>query len=519
MSSNPSALPQARMPDMSALAGLLVRGETLLLAATVVFAAGMMWLAPRLPMVDLPQHAAQVALWRDLLLGQSNWTDLVRINLATPYLIGYGLMLPLSFAFSMSVATRILLTLAFLAFVWACTALRRELGGDRRLDWLFVLPFFGYCWKWGFLTFLVASPMALLFLLLALRHARAPSAGRGVVLVLAGCLLLLSHGLMFLAALFLAGLLMLEQAWQHWPRGLVARFWPYIALSCILIGFRLATQQLPGAMVNDGFDYGGLWERPLTLLVDISDSNDHGLVPLSLLTLLALFAPLLLGLRFNTRPALVLLAGLVAILLLAPSYAFQTGGLYYRFALLVPPFIGFAFRASAKPVAARSLAAMAVVIITCWSILAIQASRIAAFAQESKGFETVLAAAKPGKRAWSVSINGASAAADNTNVYWQYAAWYQADKHGFSDYNFANFPNQVIRFRPNQETVMDQHEVEMLGQYSWHENYIKQFDYIFVRGTADMVETIKKMSPCKLTTASHDGEWFLLERTGCTKVE
>ncbi|MCW0054006.1 hypothetical protein OIV36_31550, partial [Burkholderia pseudomallei] len=59
-----------------------------LFVATVAAAGLLFWLVPHPPMVDLPQHAGQVAILHDLLLGQSPWAPLLRINLFTPYLLG-----------------------------------------------------------------------------------------------------------------------------------------------------------------------------------------------------------------------------------------------------------------------------------------------------------------------------------------------------------------------------------------------------------------------------------------------
>ena len=106
-------------------------------------------------MIDLAQHAGQVTLWRDLLLGTSKWQSFLYINYFTPYLVGYGLALPLSFVMPVSAALKLLLTIAYCGFVAACVAQRARLGGDRRLDWLFIPGFFGYAYALGFYTTLV----------------------------------------------------------------------------------------------------------------------------------------------------------------------------------------------------------------------------------------------------------------------------------------------------------------------------------------------------------------------------
>ena len=68
-----------------------VDAERTLLLLVVILAGTTFWFAPRLPMVDLPQHAAQVAVWHDLLTGTSKWDALLHVNYFTPYLVGYGL--------------------------------------------------------------------------------------------------------------------------------------------------------------------------------------------------------------------------------------------------------------------------------------------------------------------------------------------------------------------------------------------------------------------------------------------
>src|SRR5580698_1531124 len=74
------------------------RGAQVAYLAALLLGATMVWLAPRPPMEDFPQHVAQVTLLRDLLRGTSPWSDLLRINWFTPYLLGYGATLLLSSA-------------------------------------------------------------------------------------------------------------------------------------------------------------------------------------------------------------------------------------------------------------------------------------------------------------------------------------------------------------------------------------------------------------------------------------
>lgn len=500
------------------LAARLTRVERLLFGFTVVAAASIMWLAPRPPMGDLAQHAGQVALWRDLLLGQTPFAEFVHINLLTPYLIGYGLLLPLSFVFEMATTAKIILTLAFLGFVGASMLMRRALGADQRLDWLFLISFFGFAWKWGFLTFLVASPFALLALLLALRHARSPTGRNAAYLVLAGMGLLFCHGLLFLAVALFGGLMALQQAIAckggAWP----ARLAPYAFLGLVLVLFRLATQQLDGAMQNEDFRYGiEIWLRPIVSIISVSDMDNMGGIWLPLATAVALFAPFYLGVQANRGPAVWLLAALVALLFVLPMQAFQTGLIYQRFTLLLPAFIAFAFRAKdTGPSGARwRWAGTAVLILACWTVLAIQASRVAAFAEEGRSFETVLKAAKPGQRALAMAFDPESPAASNGILYMHYASWYQADKHGFVDFNIADFHPQVVRFKPGKSPGINQLFGWNPAKYAFSGLDMTIYTYFFVRGSSGQVGKLKRSSPCNVQTLAEDHEWYLLEQSEC----
>src|SRR5690349_10528072 len=182
-----------------------IQQSRLAFVATALFASATFWLTHRLPMLDLPQHAAQVALLHDLLLGRSKWQSLVSVNYFTPYFAGYAPALLLSFAMPAAAALKVMLTVAYLGFIAACVALRHELGGDSRLDWLFIPSFFGIVFTIGLYTFMIAAPLGVLFIVLALRHARQPTLRMGLFLLIADLGLFFSHGLVFVFANVIGG--------------------------------------------------------------------------------------------------------------------------------------------------------------------------------------------------------------------------------------------------------------------------------------------------------------------------
>lgn len=234
---------------------------------SILWGASIFWIAPWPPMADLPQHAGQVALLHDLLAGTSAWTQVFRINVFTPYLVGYGLALPLSFIVPVGVALKLILSLSYIAFVFALVALRRHFHGDPRLDWLFVLSFFGPAYHWGFFTFLVAAPIAVVFILVADRHAQQPCLKRGVVALLTGLALLLSHGLMFVFGLAVAGTLYLLRCRERgWAGRWLLDAWPFALSGLVCLGylfFSTRLQQQYGGIAEAGqILWRWAWARP-----------------------------------------------------------------------------------------------------------------------------------------------------------------------------------------------------------------------------------------------------------------
>src|SRR6476660_8646805 len=104
----------------------------LLFVLSIVWGALVFWAAPYPPMIDLPQHGGQVALLKEMLLGQSPWRDQFRFNFFTPYVIGYGLALPLSLVMPVTAALKTLLSLSYIAFVLLCVKVRKQFGADAR---------------------------------------------------------------------------------------------------------------------------------------------------------------------------------------------------------------------------------------------------------------------------------------------------------------------------------------------------------------------------------------------------
>src|SRR5687768_14105250 len=74
------------------------------------------WTVDHLPMVDLPQHMAQLDHWKKMADPDWRWRDLFTVRLLTPYLASYALARLFSVFLSIEDSFRVVLSLVVIAF-------------------------------------------------------------------------------------------------------------------------------------------------------------------------------------------------------------------------------------------------------------------------------------------------------------------------------------------------------------------------------------------------------------------
>lgn len=499
---------------------LLNTVERLAFGAAVIFAAASFWFAPRLPMADLPQHAGQIAVWRDLMMGTSKWEPLLTVNYFTPYLIGYGLGLLLSLVMSVSAALKTVLSLAFLGFVATSVVLRRHFGGDRRLDWLFIPGFFGYSYLWGFYTFLVAAPIGLLFVLLAHRYADRPTLGRGAALFFANLALFFCHGLVFMFVNAIGGLFLLIKVRRLGPLLLAAL--PYVAMGLWCFLYAAVRLRVEGNAIGDPSIVVWRWATRINFLIFSIEwplpggfSAAWSYAPL---LLLMLGAPLVLRARPNLQDASVFVPLGVTLLVgaVVPDVALNTWYLCPRFALFLLPSYALMFRPPQE--AGPSVLRTMWLPVVCWIFLGLHAERLFAFARESAAFEEVLAATKPGYRALNLVFDPTSDALNGAQAYWHFPVWYQAEKGGFVEFNAAGFLPQVVRYRPERIPARfagPLFEWRYAATFDWAKDDAGIYRYFFVRTNDPLPPDFFPAGQCNPVLLKAAANWSLFENVKC----
>lgn len=500
---------------------------------TVLLAGLVVWAAPRPGMGDFPEHAAQVTMMRDLLGGGSPWSDLVRLNWFTPYVLGYGLAFVLSFAMPVVAAMKLVLTLAYYAYVAACVALRRSFHGDARLDWLIVPGFFGFAFQYGFYTFLVTLPVAIAFLVLARRFAAEATVARALGVAGAGVFLFFAHGLLFAFACAVgAGFAVAER--RSWSRaGLGLALAPYAVLGALAAFYffdvrahdPLITRAESGASFLWGWGDAWGWHRAINypLFAFASGGRDGKLF---LAALLFLAAPWAVGWRPNRAQtaALVPFAVLLLIWFVAPARALKTDYLYQRFAALLFPAYLVAFRpgavegtsATSRPRRWLARATPIALAIACVAFVALLFVRQRRFTREAAAFETVLAAAEPKERALMLIYAPESLEMRNPYTFHAYGVWYQVERQGFVDFNFAYFLPQIVRFKADRFPPLLPGFDELPESFDWHAVHGADYRYFFVRSLTPLPDAFFANDECRVELKARDEAWSLYQRGECS---
>lgn len=491
---------------------------------TIVAGGAVFWLAPHPPMSDLPQHAAQVATLHDLLLGQSPWEQLLRINLFTPYLLAYGLATALSFLMPVEAALKLVLTLSFYGFVATYVALRRRFRADERLDWLCVPGFFGFAYEYGFFSYLVATPIGMGFLLIALDYAEQPSCRRGAFLLLADIAVFFSHGLLFVFVNAIGGTFLLVHNHGDWRR--IARsVWPYVALAALCGVYALSHRNVDLAPM---YPFRVLWSMNPLIRFLCAIAYPWGIAPsiwMLAATMLMFAAPLFMGARWRRNGmAYVPLAIFVLGWFCIPTFAMNTFFLFHRFALFLLPFYALNFssverddetRADTRRLGVWTQIALAAV---CAAFLGAQGLRAMRFTDESSDFDTIAAEVEPAQRVLNVAFNISSPAADNPVVYDNFALWYQADHRGLVDFNAAWFPPQIVRYRLDRLPAVgpaDAAPQPLSATFDWYKHQGWLYRYFFVRHTSPIPDGFFANPDCPVVLLKTVGTWSVYERQLC----
>lgn len=500
----------------------------LLYLITVLWGITVFWTTKHLPLIDLPQHAGQAALLKDLLFGETRWADIVMINPYTPNFTIYGLLMLFTEWMSITQAYALLLSIAYAGVVYFAVQLRKQFKVDARLDWLFILPFFGFAYMLGFMTYIISAPLALWLILLGDRYAIQPTKTQAIGLLFVGLLLLEAHGLMFLFSFGVAGSFLLVRF-----KGLGAflkAVVPYVILFAVFVvlykynnAFNMARTESSQYVLSSvsSIDWN-LSPRRIAKAVVYTFTNSSQLMPPFILlpTVLILFAaPWLFGLKINWRrlSSIVFFGLAMGTILIFPDVIFGTTMIYERYAIFV--LITYALLFSAKTewmLGSRLFSAtvpsitLILVILTTWATLAYQSYFHYQLQQESVAIDKIINGLEDNQRMIYVVSNDGEFSPYRWGGYDNYGVWYQAEKGGFTDLSFSGLAPFPVRFISGKAP-------DFLSSKGTKYHAKTNYRYILHRnnGEQDYEAVLFKNETCLPTLIQAIPRWTLYDNKAC----
>ncbi|MEM7434121.1 MAG: hypothetical protein AAF436_03145 [Myxococcota bacterium] len=466
-----------------------------------------LWSVDYLPMVDLPQHAAQIGIWTRWSDPAFGYQELYTRNWFTPYLFGYLLAYALTAVLSINAALTTVISAAVVGVPVATRFLLREVGANRW--WVFaVFPgVYGFSFDWGFFNFLVGIPIALASLVVVLRYTNEPTLRRGLGLAALLLGLFFVHVLLFGYVGLILGVTILTKN-QDWKAGLLALV-PAIAV-CPVVILWLYVARSNEAMTHWETIWEVPWQSPRLLRL-FAESAGDALSSWTLFAGVAGFAlPLLLGGRPSRSPARWVPFGTtVGLFLLVPHEFLGTAYLYSRYAVFAIPTWLYAMDPKDAAQPARWKLALGPALAVACTMATFGQFR--GYAQEVAGLGEVIEQIPENARVLSVPVRRNSRFV-RTPVFLHTPAWYAAERGGVVDFSFAiNFP-LLFRYRDETEPSVPHTFVWNTGSLDWDAFDAQSYDYFVARDFGKQPSALLVRSGAPVQLLGRAGAWQLFGR-------
>lgn len=498
-------------------------------AVASVLATIPVWIPTFPPMTDLPQHAAQVALLREMLRPDFVWQSMFHINWFTPYLLGYMLVYVLTPAVGMVAACKIVIATALASLPPATALVMRETGTDRRWALLTIPAMYGFSYHWGFLNFLVAAPLGLVFVWLTLRQARMPTWPRAIGLGVTIIALFFCHALICAFFGLIAGLILLFSGTSIWNA--IRRVLPLTAVLPIMFLWASHAQAMPimvwpsewnlNWFTTDDAYYSTIaqwttpggwgWGRTAGLFPRLLGILPGAFSTIAGLTFVAL--PFAAGARCTRRlrlwiPFLVCLA----MVLFAPGFLFGTDFIYQRFTVFLLPLFLITLQQPADRPWPRWTWPVATLLVAGW--IGVVSTNVLHYEAEAAGFDAIVGHMEPAQRALGLEFERDSRGTI-APPFLHFASWYSALKGGVVDPNFAGTHVQLVLYKPEARPPARLGFEWVPRLFDWNLLRGGDYRYFVVKAEADHGPWIFGGSPCGGRLVHHVNHWWLYERNTC----
>lgn len=481
------------------------RGYVAALLVCAILCLLPIWLFDYLPMVDLPQHAQQLAIWQHWDDPAYGYQQHLELNWRTPYLLPNALVYLLATVLPAITAFKVWISLAILAIPLATRRLLDESGGD---SWWAFLAFpvgFSFSFYWGFFNFVLATPAALFFLLCAVRYSKEPNRARGLGIFLFLNILFVGHVLLFGLGGLIGGLLVLARA-RDW-RVALTRLVPYLASLPVVLAWLVYTHDNEaGAREPTVWAYGlHRFPQLVTQVVGMQFGETALLAGAAFLLL-----PLMLGGRpSRDRARWIPLAIAIALFMVAPTKTLGTSALYPRFVVFVLPTWLYALDVGPRAIP-RWRRVLAPALAATWLLSLLL--KFWGFDQEMAGFRQVVDSMEPHRRVLYFQTPESTSSFLHYPVFAYSGVWYQVDHGGMVDFSFAEFFPARFKYRPESRPPLPPLFRWRAWLFRWTEHGGDRFDYYLVNAKSDFASKLFAGATEPITLERHLGNWWLYRR-------
>jgi len=458
------------------------------------------------PMVDIPQHAAQIESIKNIWKNNWDYAHLFQITYLIPYWFGYLCCIILSLFFGPIWSVKFVIAIAAVSLPWFSWKFLEFYQQPKQLRWLLLILPFGFAYDWGFLNFFVSIPLGFFVLSKILSCNEMDSRKFYLKNILWMHLLFFAHILTAAVFCMIASFLMLNP-WKG-IKNLFCRMLPQISVLPILALYIYFNISSDNTDLPIYWDMG--WHRILNLPGYFTGLGYF--IPSLVVTLVFLASPFVL--KCKLRKDFVYFLPFILyllIMMISPNFIMGNAYNYNRFGFIGYPLYLLMFSSERIVTQEKNNYSIAAVFfVVSFFIIGFYSFRAFVFDEESEDYRRTIAVADPGKRMLIFVIDRYSAISGETPFYLHFPSWYQAETKGLVDFSFASM-YQVIEYRSKKSHPVGPGFEWMPLSFDWDKHRGDNYDYFIFRSYRNPTSWIQERSRCNVELVSQNGTWWLFK--------
>ena len=489
-----------------------------------------LWILEYLPLADLPDHAGQIKIIKDFDLYKDEYT----INWWTPYLMGYVVTLCLSYIFGLLTSIKILLSICLLAIPLAFSLQLKLLNANRFLVFAAFPAAYTFSFYWGFLNFIVATPIAFMALNFLIWSSKKTFNVKLILLSgLVSFIVFFSHALAWGTVAVLSFFIFLQ---NHTIKSSVKRCIGFFSI-LPLVFIWLSSTNKSESTIELGYyleHYLNVVSGQVSYILEqfnIRTDNDQHVFRLKemfsfaigkgaaldfvVISIYLLIWPIFIGAAIKKRfvnwlPLLVV----ISLFMLVPYWFLNTAYIYQRFAAFLFPASFFLFASSKIEFELKWNKILACFLTASLVLLLLSDTRrnFSSFKENDESFDSVINSIEPNKMVLTLILDSNSKF-KFTPPYLHFGSWYQATKNGQALNNFSfdvDAKHVPVKYAKEAWPLPP---IWNTKTFDWKKHNGWRYDYFLVRSYTVPPQSLFKGSGDSVRLVARHGVWYAYQNT------